>query len=60
MSTKECPACKADTTFRHMHDCAHGITETHMAGSERYICVKCNHTFYKHEGEKHGFIFNID
>lgn len=36
-----CPICKG-RDFRHMHDTAHGLPGTHMAGSERFECVDPN------------------
>lgn len=35
-----CPKC-GHPEFTHAHDCAHGIPDTHMAGSERFVCKKC-------------------
>lgn len=55
-----CPKCKTKTEAKHMHDCAHGIPETHMDGSERYECNKCGYTMYKTEGEKQGLKFVLD
>ncbi len=57
---KNCPKCKTEADFKHIHNCAHGIRETHMAGSERYECSQCGYTIYKSEGEGLGFIFVLD
>jgi hypothetical protein len=38
MVTKECFGCGKVTAHRHIHDCAHDIPETHMAGTERFVC----------------------
>jgi hypothetical protein len=43
MVTKECFGCGNVTAHRHLHDCAHGIAETHMVGSERFVCELCGH-----------------
>jgi len=37
-----------------MHDCAHGIPETHMDGSERYECAVCGYKMRKEEAESQG------
>ncbi len=55
----DCPNQRV-TESTHMHDCAHGIAATHMAGSERYECVKCGYAMYKDEGEKQGLKFILD
>lgn len=60
MITADCPHCEKKTEFNHVHNTAHGIPETHMAGSERFICKECKHPFYKHEGEKLGFRYVLD
>ena len=57
---KKCPKCNEFAEFKHMHDCAHGIPETHMAGTERHTCTECETSFFKSEGEKHGFIYILD
>jgi len=56
----KCPRCKKEVEFKHMHNCAHGIPETHMAGTERFICSECERHIYKYEGEKLGFKFELD
>jgi len=55
-----CPECDNTDNFLHLHNCAHGIPETHMGGTERYECKKCGHVMYKEEGEKQGFTFILD
>lgn len=49
--TAYCIKCKTETVHAHMHDCAHGIPETHMDGSERYVCQSCGH-FIKPDDNK--------
>ena len=36
------------------------MSETYMAGSERFVCQNCKHEFYKNEGTKYGFKFKLD
>lgn len=36
-----CFTCQAETEHAHLHDTAHGIHGTHMAGSERLMCAGC-------------------
>lgn len=55
-----CPKCKEETEHSHKHDEAHGISGTHMDGSERYECKKCGHAMYKTEGEKQDLKFILD
>ncbi len=43
MVTKECFGCEKVTSHEHLHDCAPGSPETHMVGSERFVCVLCKH-----------------
>lgn len=52
----ECCAMRMD----HLHDTAHGISGTHMAGSERYWCAKCGRTIRAEEGKKLGLKFVLD
>ena len=44
LSVAVCPQCKQESRFRHLHDTAHGIEGTHMAGSERFECAFCGFT----------------
>lgn len=60
MNEAKCPKCGKQVQFKHMHNCAHGIPETHMAGSERYECPECGHAVFKDEGEKLGLKFTLD
>jgi hypothetical protein len=60
MVTKECFACKKVASHDHLHDCAPGNPETHIVGSERYVCVLCGHvTFAGSEGASR-FPFTFD
>lgn len=60
MITMKCPKCNKKTEHLHKHDCAHGIPETHMSGSEHYECVTCGYKMRKNEAEKQGLIFTLD
>lgn len=55
-----CPHCEDEAELNHLHDCAHGIPDTHMAGSERYKCPSCGYAIHKSEGEKMGLKFVLD
>lgn len=55
----QCPKCQG-TGFKHIHDAAHGIPGTHMDGSERFVCGKCDYSVYAREGKVLGFIFLLD
>lgn len=54
----KCPNCGLEK-WSHVHNCAHGLSGTHMAGSERYEC-KCGKAIYVVEGTKLGFKFIED
>ena len=56
----KCPKCEEEVELKRMHDCAHGIPETHMDGSERFVCPNCQCHIYKSEGEKLGLKFILD
>ena len=55
-----CPECSKKTEHKHMHDEAHGIAGTHMAGSERYECAECGYAMMKEEAESQGLKFVCD
>ena len=42
-----CPQCMQKTPHHHLHDCAHGIPETYMPGTERYECTFCHTAIHK-------------
>ena len=56
----DCPKCKKVTEHSHKHQCAHGIPETHLDGTERFECKDCGYSMYKAEGEDQGLIFLLD
>lgn len=60
MSIRYCRNCGCQTRHRHMHDCAHGLPETHMHGTERFVCAECDlPTFAWSEGSDR-FRFVLD
>lgn len=56
----KCPNCCRVTKHKHLHDCAHGIPDTHMSGSERYECEECGYVMDKKEAESQGLQFILD
>ena len=55
----KCPKCK-ENKLKHLHDTAHGIPSTHMAGSERFECACGFYAGTKEEAEKNGLNFVMD
>src|SRR2546430_2806628 len=60
MITKECFGCGKVTSHEHLHDCAPGIPETHMVGSERFVCVLCKHVTFAGSDGASRFPFTFD
>ena len=60
MITKECFDCEKVTSHEHLHDCAPGIPETHMVGSERFVCVLCKHVTFAGIDGASRFPFTFD
>ena len=60
MVTKECFGCEKVTSHEHLHDCAPGIPETHMVGSERFVCVLCEHVTFAGSDGASRFPFTFD
>ena len=59
--TNDKPACPdCGDGLWHGHDEAHGLSGTHMGGSERYECRQCDKTWYKKDGEEIGLKFILD
>lgn len=56
----ECAGCGNCTPHRHLHDLAHGIHGTHMAGSERFQCIECSHNVLHHDHNAANFPFIFD
>ena len=57
--TTVCPIC-GSTELVHLHDTAHGIAGTHMAGTERYSCPACSKVFRREEADQYGLTFILD
>ena len=55
-----CHKCENHTEHTHLHDSPHGISGTHMAGSERYECRECGNSVYKEDGDRIGLKFILD
>lgn len=55
-----CPKCDKETKHKHVHDTAHGIPETHMVGTECYVCGECGYRMRKAEAEKQGLKFFLE
>jgi hypothetical protein len=55
-----CSRCGSVGKHRHVHDCAHGIPETHMDGSERFECTLCGHAVTAGDREAARFPFMLD
>lgn len=55
-----CPACQAAASLRHLHDAAHGMSETHTDGSERFECEACGHVLTRDEAEGMGLEYKFD
>ena len=60
MITKECFGCGNVTAHQHLHDCAHGIAETHIVGSERFVCELCGHVTRAGSDGAERFPFTFD
>ena len=60
MITKECFGCEKVTSHEHLHDCAPGSPETHMVGSERFVCVLCKHVTFAGSDGASRFPFTFD
>jgi hypothetical protein len=60
MIVKECFGCGNVTAHQHVHDCAHDIPETHMAGSERFVCELCEHVTFAGSDGASRFPFTFD
>lgn len=60
MKVGHCSSCGERREFRHMHDTAHGIAGTHMAGSERFECSVCGTTYYAADGAPFPLKFIFD
>ncbi len=56
-----CPKCKKTTEHKHMHTPAYpDLPETHLFGTEKYVCAVCEYIMYKEEAESQGLKFVLD
>lgn len=55
-----CLTCNTETYHWHLHDTAHGIPETHIAGSERFTCKACNRSTFANSPDADTFTFVLD
>lgn len=56
-----CPNChEAVDEFDHLHNTAHGIPGTHMAGSERFHCPECGVALTREQATALGLKYEID
>src|SRR6516162_7458220 len=60
MITKECFGCEKVTSHEHLHDCAPGIPETHIVGSERFVYLLCKHVTFPGSDGASRFPFTFD
>ena len=56
----ECPNCEALIEPDHLHDAAYGLSGTHIHGSERFTCPKCNRTLTRQEAVSFGLTYVFD
>lgn len=56
----QCQKCGQETSHFHLHDIAHGLIGTHMAGSERFECHLCGHKTYASDPGAASFPFICD
>jgi uncharacterized protein with PIN domain len=54
-----CRFCHERTDHTHSHELANGVPDTHIEGSEQFICRKCGMCTYKEDGD-FGFDFMFD
>lgn len=57
--TPKCPSCGGEQ-FTHMYDAMHGIAETYMSGTERFVCKSCDYCIYRDEGIPLGFKYSMN
>jgi hypothetical protein len=55
-----CLMCEDLTPHEHWHDTAHGIAETHMVGSERFVCKQCGRTTHRNDEGWNHFKWECD
>ena len=55
-----CPTCKKEMNYQHLHDTVPGMSGVHKVGSERYKCVGCGRSIFKHDTGAEGLEFFLD
>lgn len=62
MSTtiRHCRNCACQRPHLHLHDCAHGFPETHMHGTERFVCQTCDLPTFAYSDGAERFPFVLD
>jgi len=58
--TRHCLTCYAETKHCHIHDTAHAIPETHMSGTERFLCRAYGRSTFAHSECAETFPFVLD
>jgi hypothetical protein len=56
----KCLGCGNVTAHQLLHDCAQGIPDTHMAGSERLVCELRSHILMATDADASRFPFQFD
>jgi hypothetical protein len=58
---RKCPRCGFVTEFKHIHTPAYSdLPQTHMAGSERFVCAQCDHSIGFRDQHADLFKFVLD
>lgn len=55
-----CLGCGRRTPHTHWHDTAHGLRQTHMVGSERFVCEACGRATFACSPDAGTFRFVYD
>jgi len=57
-----CPSCDSSSLdqFKHVHNCVHGMPQTHLSGSERFQCRECRFALSREEAKVRGLVYTID
>jgi hypothetical protein len=57
----KCPRCAYVAEFKHTHTPAYSdLPQTHMSGSERFVCTQCSHSIGFRDEHAHLFQFVLD
>lgn len=60
MMTHHCLTCGIATAHLHLHDCAPGLFETHLSGTERFQCTVCDRATFAYSDGADTFRFVLD